>query len=141
MIKTVWGLFLVLALSAFIFWSSCTKEKECTVAGTGGDVTLILQPQHHGNPIYGSASHRDTAFIKFNTSTFPGGDAHNYDLMQIGNAGEDFVKVPGLKCGQYVIFIDAYDTSAAWHIRVLGGIPLYFTETSGEKTVVVPVTE
>jgi hypothetical protein len=34
-----------------------------------------------------------------------------------------------------------FDTSASFNQRVAGGIPLYVSETSGSKTIVVPVTE
>ena len=128
-----------LLISCFLTMFSCKKEG-CE-AGTGGEVTLKILPEHHGLSIYNSQNYRDTVYIKFNASDFPGPDRSNFDLVMWGNANENFVKIPGLKCGQYYIMVSGFDTSAQWNIRVVGGLPLNFSESSGEKTVTVPVTE
>ncbi|MBL0137707.1 MAG: hypothetical protein IPP86_04140 [Bacteroidetes bacterium] len=124
---------------SFLSIFSCRKEG-CE-AGTGGEVTLKIMPEHHGVPIYNSQNYRDTVYVKFNATDFPGPDRSNFDLIMWGNANENFVKVSGLKCGQYYIMVSGFDTSAQWNIRVVGGIPLNFSESSGEKLVTVPVTE
>lgn len=124
---------------SFLSIFSCRKEG-CE-AGTGGEVTLKIMPEHHGVPIYNSQNYRDTVYVKFNATDFPGPDRSNFDLILWGNANENFVKVSGLKCGQYYIMVSGFDTSAQWNIRVVGGIPLNFSESSGEKLVTVPVTE
>lgn len=124
---------------SFLSIFSCRKEG-CE-AGTGGEVTLKIMPEHHGVPIYNSQNYRDTVYVKFNATDFPGPDRSNFDLIMWGNANENFVKVSGLKCGQYYIMVSGFDTSAQWNIRVVGGIPLNFSESSGEKAVTVPVTE
>lgn len=124
---------------SFLSIFSCRKEG-CE-AGTGGEVTLKIMPEHHGVPIYNSQNYRDTVYVKFNATDFPGPDRSNFDLVMWGNANENFVKVSGLKCGQYYIMVSGFDTSAQWNIRVVGGIPLNFSESSGEKLVTVPVTE
>lgn len=124
---------------SFLSIFSCRKEG-CE-AGTGGEVTLKIMPEHHGVPIYNSQNYRDTVYVKFNATDFPGPDRSNFDLVMWGNANENFVKVSGLKCGQYYIMVSGFDTSAQWNIRVVGGIPLNFSESSGEKAVTVPVTE
>lgn len=124
---------------SFLSIFSCRKEG-CE-AGTGGEVTLKIMPEHHGVAIYNSQNYRDTVYVKFNATDFPGPDRSNFDLIMWGNANENFVKVSGLKCGQYYIMVSGFDTSAQWNIRVVGGIPLNFSESSGEKAVTVPVTE
>jgi hypothetical protein len=111
------------------------------MAGSGGDVSLVLKAQHHGKAIYSSTTYRDTAYIKFNESDFPGPSVSNYDIVAVGNVNEDFVRVTGLKCGQYYVMMTGFDTSAIWNIRVIGGIPIDFSEQSGEKVIVVPVNE
>lgn len=116
-------------------------KKEGCEAGTGGEVTLKILPEHHGVPIYNSQNYRDTVYIKFDATDFPGPDPSNFDIVRWGNANENFVNVPGLKCGQYYIMVSGFDTSAQWNIRVVGGVPFNFSETSGEKSITVPVTE
>ena len=118
--------------------SSCKKEDEC-VAGTGGAVTIAAFPQHHEKPIVSQDNYLDSAYIKFNAQEFPGTHASDYDLVIAGEAGEDHVHIPNLKCGDYYIYMTGFDTSI--NMRVTGGIPYSFTETSGEKDVLVPVTE
>jgi len=126
---------------ASIMWFSCTQEKEdICIAGSGGDVNLVLFPQHHGEAIPGMLGYVDSAFIKFNTRDFPGENPSKYDLVLTGDVGSDSVLVQGLKCGDYFLFMTGFDTSIAE--RVKGGIPYTIQEgASGMKNVLVPVTE
>ncbi len=135
------GLFvaLLITLISSSGMSGCRKGGTCK-AGTGGNVTLKLSPQHHGVPVCGTANYHDSLFIKFNSPDFPGPAPSNYDLVIGGNTGDAFVNVSGLKCGQYYVFMTGFDTSS-WHIRVAGGIPIDFSETTGSQNIIVPVTE
>lgn len=122
---------------------SCKKDIDLPVdsciAGTGGDITLILKPEHHGEPIPSIPGYPDTAMIKFNANEFPGDNPDLYDLVVVGNTGNDFVAISNLKCGQYYIFMTGFDESIAE--RCKGGIPVYVEETSGVKTLKIPITE
>jgi hypothetical protein len=119
----------------------CSKKDETLcVAGEGGSCDLILFPQHHDDPILSQENYLDSVFIKFNTKEFPGDDKSKYDLIIVGNVGDDNILVKGLKCGNYFIYMTGYDQSISE--RVKGGIPYYISEDfSGVKNVVVPVTE
>ncbi len=130
-------LFFVAAVIAFTV-SSCKKDKKCS-AGTGGNVTLILEPEHHSDPIYSQPDYRDSAFIAFDKTEFPGDDPSLYDLVVVGAVGTKQVTVSGLKCGKYYLFMTGKDTSIVE--RVKGGIPYDFTETEGTLTIKIPVTE
>jgi hypothetical protein len=121
--------------ASLLLFSSCEKEK----AGLGGDVILTLYPEHHAKPIYGQPNYLDSAMLKFNSSEFPGDDPGLYDAIFTGNAGEHFVRVAGLKKGQYFIYMAGWDTAISQ--RVVGGIPYKITASSGELTAAVPVTE
>jgi len=126
-----------LIVFGFIY-TSCKKKDEC-VAGTGGAVAIAAFPQHHSVPIVSDSAHLDTAYVKFNTQDFPGEDPSKYDLVIAGEAGEDHVHIENLKCGDYYIWMTGFDPSI--NMRVTGGIPYSFTQTSGEIDVIVPVTE
>ena len=128
------------ALSAMIVsaLSSCKKDDKCE-AGSGGSVTLVLEPEHHGEPIYSQPAYRDSAFIKFGAEEFPGDDPTKYDIIVVGQSGSKKVTVSGLKCGKYYLFMTGFDTSIVE--RVKGGIPYEFDDEEGVKTVKVPVTE
>jgi hypothetical protein len=123
-----------LTVLLLVFYS-CGKEK----AGFGGDVTLVLYPEHHTKPIYGQPSYPDSAFIKFEASEFPGDDPALYDAVRVGNTGDNFVRVSGLKKGQYFIYMAGWDTTISQ--RVVGGIPYKIEQSSGDLVAKIPVTE
>lgn len=143
---------------AMIIIPSCKKKKGCTdqnsisydseaeendgsckYAGTGGNVTLVVRPQHHGTPILNGPSYPDTAYLKFNTQeSF--GNFSNADLIVAGiHMGEDHVEIEGLKPGKYYILATGFDTTI--NQRVFGGIPYIITAEAGEVIVNVPVVE
>jgi hypothetical protein len=127
-------LYIILA-AQIIFIVACKKENEpvCN-AGKGGNVTLVVHPQHHGAPIHGA-----TAYVKFNTQTNAGATS-NYDLTVVGEPQEDHIHVTGLRCGDYFIYCVGYDSTIS--MQVFGGIPYSIkSNQSGELEVNVPVTE
>lgn len=133
----------LLALS--LSWVSCKKKDETPppvpscVAGTGGNVTLVAFPQHHGKAILSRKDYLDSAFVKFNTQDPTGTKPSDFDAIFVGEEGEDHVHLKGLKCGKYYIMMTGFDTTI--HQRVKGGLPLEITETSGEKDINFPVSE
>ncbi len=132
--------FFITSIFYLLLIGSCKKSDKCE-AGTGGNLSVRFEPQHHGQPIYSSANYRDTVYLKFNAVDFPGPNPSSYDLIVAGNADENYVNVSGLHCGQYFIMMTGFDTSAAWNTRVIGGIPYNFSESSGSQTLVIPVSE
>lgn len=122
---------------------SCKKDVDLPVdtcvAGTGGEVTLVLQPEHHGEPIPSLPAYPDSAFIKFNVNEFPGDNPSLYDLIVVGLEGENEVTINNLKCGDYYVFMTGKDTSI--DERVKGGVPVVIEQTSGVKTIKVAITE
>ena len=131
---------ILLSLVSVLFFSCSKKDDQLCVGGSGGNVDLKLFPKHHDDPILNQENYLDSVFIKFNTKEFPGDDKSKYDLIIVGNVGDDNVLVKGLKCGNYFIYMTGYDQSISE--RVKGGIPYYISEDfSGIKNVVVPVTE
>jgi hypothetical protein len=117
---------------------SCKKDDNCN-AGTGGNLTLVIFPEHHGESIYSQGNYRDTVYIKFNTQEFPGTNPSSYDLIAVGDSGENHVHVHGLTCGDYYIYAVGIDTSLGE--RVFGGRPFSTSETSGELSIDVAVVE
>ena len=128
---------------AFNFDTEAEKDDgSCTYAGLGGNTTIVAKPQHHNNPIYSQANYRDTAYIKFNSLSFPGDNPSAYDLVIAGDSGSDHVQIGGLKTGNYYLYMTGLDTTLVFpDQRVKGGIPFLLNQSSGEVTVVIPVTE
>lgn len=115
------------------------KEENSCEAGIGGQVELVLFPQHHGRSILGQPDYLDSAFIKFNTQEFPGENPSLYDLVVAGRPPSDSVQVFNMKCGNYFIFMTGFDTLI--NQRVKGGVPVVVTDTAGRAPELIPVTE
>ena len=85
MMKLLYYLIVVVALSGMLYLVSCKKDSDIPdhycVGGNEGKITLVLQPEHHGEPIGTGTNYPDSAFIKYNTNEFPGEDPELYDLV------------------------------------------------------------
>jgi hypothetical protein len=122
-------------LSAFILYFNSCKDDECK-AGGGGSLTLKLSTFHHTNPVPGC-----TVKIRFNAKDFPGENGA-YDLTTQEAAGESFVNVTGLKCGEYYLFATGIDSTLSNADKtVKGGIPFSTEQENGVIEVTIPVTE
>jgi hypothetical protein len=135
--KTILSFLVITVVSTAMV--SCDDDGDDCKAGSGGEVTLILKPQHHGDPIYNQPGYPDSAFIAYNETEFPGDDPSKYNIVAAGTVGTDYVTIGGLKCGKYYVFMTGFDTSIVQ--RVKGGIPIEITEKSGTVTLLLPVVE
>src|SRR5947209_3385239 len=81
---------------------SCKKKNECT-GGSGGNLTIVAFPQHHGMTIYNKGNYPDTVYVKYNTLDFPGTSPSAYNAIFVGDSGEDHVHITGLQCGNYYL--------------------------------------
>jgi hypothetical protein len=113
----------------------------CSKEGLGGDAILVVKPAHHLDPIVSTAAYRDSVFIKFNAKEIPADPIHDYDLLVVGEVGEEHVHVEGLKWGDYSVYCTGWDTADS--IRVHGGVLVKIKrkERKNEIVVDVPVTE
>lgn len=126
---------LILVLLATFIVTGCKKEKDCEDPGTGGYVTLVCFPQHHGDPIPGAS-----VYIKFDADEFPGSNTALYEISaNAATASDDFVSISGLKCGQYYIYSTGYDSTIFDAVK--GGIPYFIEQKEGTININVPVTE
>lgn len=108
----------VISLFTFLLFtiSSCQK------AGMNGGTTLVVFAKHHGNVIPNKIGYQDSVYIKFNTEELPTDPTHNYDVVIVGDIGEDHVHCPGLHTGKYFIFVTGWDTTI--NARVMGGMAI-----------------
>jgi hypothetical protein len=119
----------------------CLLLFSCRKAGTGGDASLMVYPEHHGLSIYNLTGYPDTVFLKFNADELPGTKPSDYDAYFTGITGEDYVHCEGLKAGQYYIFVTGMDSTGPY--RVSGGIPLKIKWSQRKEHIMltIPVTE
>jgi len=144
LMKNKFVLFLFAIYSFMVLLPSCKKDSDIPApycfAGKGGTITIKLQPQHHGDAITGLPGYPDSAFIKFNSGEYPGGEQLGlYDLVVAGTPGSSEVVISNLKCGSYFIFMTGFDVSIAE--RVKGGIPVTIAPGDEIKNIIIPVTE
>jgi hypothetical protein len=107
------------------------------VAGSGGSVTIVVFAEHAGVSLPNYYTHRDTAFIKFGTTTSPGINPSNYNTYFVSEAGEDHIHCMGLKCGDYFVYRTAWDSVA--NVTRYGGYGISFADTTGDKIIHVSV--
>jgi len=135
--KILSGCSLIAALFLFFLLPACKKENKC-VAGQGGNVELVVKLNHHGMSIPNDSLKPDTVWVLFNATGWKNAPA-GYNMMVIGEPGEDHIHVDGLRCGDYYLHGAGWDTSLNETVR--GGIGTSFSTTSGEVVVEIPVSE
>lgn len=128
----------IILITAALFitvFTSCKEPKDECVAGTGGSVTLVAFPKHHGVDV-----RPYNVYVKYNTQNSPGTDPANYDLTIVADTTENHIEIENLKCGEYYIYMTGYDTAIS--NAVVGGIPTIIAEgATGEINLNVPVVE
>jgi hypothetical protein len=117
------------------------STQSCKKAGTDGEATLVVFPQHHGRTIPNHAGYPDSVYIKFNTQDLPSDPTHNYDVVYVGEVGEDHVHCTTLNAGKYYLFATGWDTTI--NMRVSGGmaVKIKYGDRKKEIDTNVPVTE
>src|SRR4051812_8870496 len=106
--------------TAAIFAIALLAIQSCNKAGTDGEATLVVFPQHHGRTIPNAAGYPDSVYVKFNTQDLPSDPTHNYDVVFVGEVGEDHVHCTSLHSGKYYLFATGWDTTISQ--RVSGGM-------------------
>jgi hypothetical protein len=132
---------LIPVLMVLVLMVNACRHKEETppvcIAGTGGNVTIVVYADHLGMPLLNFYSHPDTAFIRFGITVSPGTKPGDFSTYFVSEPGEDHIHCPGLKCGDYFIYRTAWDSVAG--ITRYGGYGISFSDTSGDKMIHVAV--
>ena len=132
--------FSVTVAAAFFF-----AIQSCNKAGTDGSATIVAFPQHHGRAIPNYNGYPDSIYVKFNTQDLPSDPTHNYDVVYVGEVGEDHVHCTNLHSGNYYLYATGWDTTLnpPTGQRVSGGIAVKIKYGQRKKEIDqdVPVTE
>jgi hypothetical protein len=131
---------IIIIITTVLIEIGCTHKPEggpSCLAGSGGQVMIIVYANHNGISLPNYYSHLDTAFVKFGTTSSPGPDPSNYNTYFVSEPGEDHIHCMGLKCGDYYIYRTAWDSVA--NISRYGGYGISFSDTTGDKIIHVTV--
>ncbi len=125
----------------FLLLLTLLSLASCQKAGTGGDASLKVYPQHHGVSVINHEGYPDTVFLKFNVDELPGTRPSDFDSYFVGKPIENFILCDGLKAGKYYVYAVGYDS--IWGARVKGGMPLKikYSDRKDEINLTLPVTE
>ena len=131
-------------VAGLLLTASCSKNSDIPefarcVGGQDGQISLELIARHHSKLIPSQQNYPDTAYIKFNTSEFPGDDASLYDLVVAGTYPDTVINISNMSCGNYYIFMTGFDVAIAE--RVKGGVPVTLNEEDQHRSLNIPVTE
>ena len=134
-------LFTAMIGTIIISITSCKKKNSC-VGASGGSLTFVFYPQHHGKPITNKPWHVDTVWVKYNSQNMPS-SLSGYDAHFVGVPNTDNVHVPSLQCGDYYFFATGLDSTLDTTLfpHVTGGMPYSTTQTNGEIDINIPVSE
>ncbi|MCX6248013.1 MAG: hypothetical protein NTW10_09785 [Bacteroidetes bacterium] len=128
-------------IALFLFLCGCKHKTEDSlpscIAGTGGNLTLVVFAYHNGISIPNYYTHPDTAFIRFGTTISPGINSAAYSTFFVSAPGDDHIHCPGLRCGDYFIYRTAWDSVAG--TTRYGGYGISIADTSGDKIINIAV--
>jgi hypothetical protein len=119
----------VLCIATVVF-TACKKND------TGGDVVVTASPSHHGTPIYGA-----TIYVKFDATESSADITTNYDARFIGEPNETFVRIGGLRYGDYFLYAEGFDSTISAPVSGGVAVKIKWSERKDERDVEVPVTE
>lgn len=123
----------LLSMSAMLMFTACERDDKqtVTVGGKGGNATLKVTPQHHGDNIDSC-----TIYIKYNAQDKP--STYDEEVKCVMENGRPVATFTNLNKGNYYIFGKGWDPGIEQEVE--GGIPYTITEET-TKEITVPVTE
>ncbi|HEY4800895.1 MAG TPA: hypothetical protein VII99_17595 [Bacteroidia bacterium] len=128
-------------ISYLLVLAYCLLALSCHKSGPGGEMMLMITPQHHGNNIINHIGWPDTVFLKYNTDELPGTKPSDYDTYFVGTPRQSDIECDNLKWGKYYVYVVGVDSSGPY--RVTGGLPVNVKRSQRKSMVMitVPVTE
>lgn len=123
----------LLSVSAMLLFTACERDEKdpVPVGGKGGNATLKVTPQHHGDNIDSC-----TIYLKYNAQDKP--SAYDEEVKCVMENGKPVAIFTNLHKGNYYVFGRGWDPGIEQEVE--GGIPYTITEEA-TKEITVPVTE
>ncbi len=101
----------------------------CQYAGQGGGTEMVFFPIQDTVDIISTNAYRDTAYLKFNATSFPGADPGAYDLIYPGDIGENHIHFYNMKTGHYYLYMTGWNFTT--NKRVTGHTAITLTKSAG----------
>jgi hypothetical protein len=118
--------------------SSCVKDERNCVASRGkGGLTVKVFPVYQGQPVPSSKTFKDTVYVKYGATSFPGYSLTKYQLKVVVPFQENSVNVTKLNCGAYYFLVVCQDPVTGNRLR--GGATFNSDKISGNFNLVIPV--
>lgn len=97
-----------------------------------------MYPIYNGKPVISRSAHKNIAYVKYGTSSFPGNSLGKYEVKVVAPAGDHFVNISKLNCGAYYFYVTCQDSATG--LPLTGGASLITDKVVGDFDIVIPVT-
>jgi len=114
-----------------------TDESSCIAKKSNGGINVNVFPVYNGKPVVSRKAYRDTVYIKYGASSFPGVSLSKYEIKLVAPVGNNFVNISKLNCGNYYFYIACQDSASGQ--RLTGGASLITDKIVGNFDIVIPV--
>ncbi len=136
--RPVNSFYLIAFLLSVFTLSSCMKdETSCIAKKSNGGVNVNVYPVYNGKPVVSRKTYRDTAYVKYGASSFPGASLSKYELKLVAPVGNHFVNISKLNCGSYYFYVVCQDSATGQ--RLTGGAGMITDKITGDFDIAVPV--
>lgn len=129
--RTILNSIALMSLGAMLSLTACERDETITVGGKGGNATLKVTPQHHGDNIDSC-----TVYLKYNAQDKP--STYDEQVTCVMENGKPVATFANLNKGNYYVYGKGWDPGIEQEVD--GGIPYTITEET-TKEITVPVTE
>ncbi len=112
-------------------------ESNCIAKKSNGGINVKVYPEYNGKPVVSRKAFRDTAYVKYGATSYPGASLSKYEIKLIGAEGDHFVNITKLNCGVYYFYLVCQDSASGQ--RLTGGASFITDKVVGDFDIVIPV--
>ena len=111
----------------------------CQFAGPNGSTEIVFFPKQGTVDIISTAAYQDSAYLKWNTTEFPGTNPADYNVVRAGDVNENHIHFFNMKTGKYYIYMTGWNYTT--NKRVTGHKAVTVTQSTGTVNIDVEMTD